>query len=115
MITYKYIIYGEPLIHIQEKEQAAWNHYKQQKVKALISLEGQHDGKPLLEGSVSLEVHFATIETKHEMSCFIRFIENILSTIVYTEPLQLSFIKASRSHVKKDPYTTIIISEIEDK
>lgn len=118
MVTYKYRIPGEPLIHVQEREgkTSAWNTYKHQKVRALISLEGQHDFRPQLTGPLAMDLHFFIKDawSKNELSIYIKFIEHLFADVVYPRYQDIVCVNASRTKVTEDPHTLIIISEIQE-
>ena len=117
MLSYTYRIAGEPLVHIkgQEGKQRSWTTYKQNKIIYFVTLESQHDERPMLEGPLKAELHFYQKEGwgKNDLSSYIRFIEHILADITYKSYQNITHITASRSKVKKDPHTLIVISERE--
>ena len=119
MVTYKYRIDGEPLLHIQEKggKIGVWNTYKQQRVRALISIEGQHDFRPQLEGPLSLEVHFCIRDSwdKNDLSSYIKFIEHLLTDLIYPRYQNIVSVSAHRTKTTTNPHTLVIISEIEEE
>ncbi len=114
MVTYTYKVAGEPLIFIHERDSTRmWNYYKQQRVRALIALEGQQDGKPLLAGPISMELHFNMKDPKHDLTCYVKFIEYLLVDIAYATSHQIESLTVRRSRVTQDPSTLIILTEIE--
>ena len=119
MVSYKYMIDGEPMLHIQSSQgkQKMWTTYQQNKVRYSISVENQHNSRPLLEGPLFLELYFFQKEEweKNELSCYVRFVEHIFTDVAYPSYQNIVSVSAKRCYTTEKPYTLVIISEIEEE
>lgn len=117
MVTYRYIIKGEPLHHMASSERytgKSWTKYSSDKIKFLISLESQQETVAFLKGPLSLEIfiYCTRMFGRGDLSSYIKFIEYILKGVVYKDFNDVHAITTVRTHVTADPSTTIVISHI---
>ncbi len=131
--SYTYILKGEPeaLVLRRSDDVIGWTNHKERKLLTDISLESQHDDRPLLSGPLAIDVAFyfpvprsirAKIKAKHgdwhstkpSISLLFNFIEHSAEKIIFDNGGSLS----RASYVKlydREPRTEITITELDGK
>lgn len=131
--SYTYILKGEPeaLVLRRSDDVIGWSNHKERKLITDISLESQHDNRPLLSGALAIDVSFyfpvprsirAKIKakqgdwhsTKPSISLLFNFIEHSAEKIIFADTGTI----AKASYVKlydREPRTVITITEMHGK
>ena len=128
VITRSYLISGHPLGLFKVKEAASpgiWNDYRQARSVYAISLEKQHDDKPLFHGGVAVEITFfmqlypsykknaPSLGEPHikrpALFNLFNFIDHVCEGTVYKKSCTITSIKIKKLY-DKNPRTEIIIT-----
>ncbi len=131
--SYTYILKGEPeaLVLRRSDDVIGWNSHKERKLIADISLESQHDARPLFSGHIALDAQFyfpiphpirAKIKAKHGdmhsakpcLFLLLNFLVHSAEGIVFADTKVI----VSTSSIKlydKEPRTVLTITELHEK
>jgi Holliday junction resolvase RusA-like endonuclease len=128
--SYTYILKGEPdaLVLRRTDDITGWNSHKERKLITEISLESQHNDRPLITGPITFDVNFyfavphsfrAKIKAKHgdlhsvrpSLSLLLNFLEHSAEGILFSDSaiiVRASFAKLYDA----DPRTVLVITEL---
>jgi hypothetical protein len=119
MTQYRYVIQGEPLRYFKEREDGlrTWSAYQEAKCKWIISLEDQHKDKPQLTKRLKVQIYFnhKQAQKKIALSCFIKFVEDICTSIVFPNAYNIGLLEVYSITTKNPPNTTIIFTEMKNE
>lgn len=131
--SYTYILKGEPesLVLRRSEDIAGWNAHKERKLIADISLESQHNDRPLFAGHIALDVLFyfpiphpvrAKIKAKQgdmhsDKPCIyllLNFLIHSCQGILFADTYNVVHTSGLKRY-DKEPRTELIITELHDK
>ncbi len=131
--SYTYILKGEPksLVLRRSDDIAGWNTHKEHKLIADISLESQHNDRPLFTGHIAFDVLFyfpiphpirAKIKAKQgdmhsDKPCIflmLNFLIHSCEGILFTDTRNIVY-ESGFKRYDKEPRTEIVITELHEK
>lgn len=131
--SYTYILKGEPeaLVLRRSDDVIGWNSHKERKLIVDISLESQHNDRPLIAGPIQVDVSYyftiphpvrAKIKAKSgdmhwhkpSLSLLLNFLEHSAEGILFAETAIITRSSFSKSY-DKEPRTVIVITELHEK
>lgn len=131
--SYTYILKGEPeaLVLRRSDDVIGWNSHKERKLVADISLESQHDDRPLFSGHISLYAEFyfpvphpirAKIKAKHGdmhsakpcIFLLLNFLVHSAEGIIFADTKVIVATQGIKLY-DKEPRTVLTITELHEK
>jgi hypothetical protein len=109
-----YRISGDPLHSFVSPSLQRHHRYKLNRIKWRITLESQLPEIPL-SPPFSVEAHFYQNKTysQHSLSRLFRFVEENAKGIAFPNLDSILSIKATRFKTEREPYTILIVTELE--
>lgn len=128
-MIHKYILLGDPLplnrARVNWNTRSVFDSQKKEKLKARITLEGQREDKPILEGPLKVNVvfylsiakkreRFIKEDTPHaqkpDLDNLIKYISDVMNDIIFKDDCLITDIAASKKY-SKFPRTEITIED----
>lgn len=128
-MIHKYILLGDPLplnrARVNWNTRSVFDSQKKEKLKARITLEGQREDKPILEGPLKVNVvfylsiakkreRFIKEDTPHaqkpDLDNLIKYISDVMNDIIFKDDCLITDIVASKKY-SKFPRTEITIED----
>lgn len=111
---FTYTIKGEPLPFASSSGKTF---YIEGRTKAIVSLENQHDDRPLFSTPISIEIEFGMRDSASMLSIvkYVHFVESIATGVLFKNMKVVKRLRASSIDVSENPYTHIVISHLEEE
>lgn len=114
MMEYTFKVSGDPVHFYSQRETRSkgWGTFKEQKIRWLIALEGQLEGRTF-RNPVDIEVHVycKTGIQPGRLSSYAKFVESLFDESFFSSPDIVYSLNVYKYLVKSNPYSVLTIKE----